>query len=81
MRFNELLGGKSAIMQIMAPNGAGQIRERDRILKRLRAQRAHEWQGQHGFRRLVTRIRIEFWAWRKTGHEQRRIFAPLQEPS
>ena len=60
-------------MQIIAPNGADQIREHDRILKRLLAQRAHEWQSQRGFRRLITRIKIELWAWRETGREQRRI--------
>ena len=64
---------KRPTMQIIARNGADQIREHDRILKRLLAQRAHEWQSQHGFRKLFTRIKIEFWAWRETSREQRRI--------
>ena len=67
------LGGQRTTMQIIAPNGADQIREHDRILKRLLVQRAHEWQGQRGIRRLFTRIKIEFWAWRETSREQRRI--------
>jgi hypothetical protein len=60
-------------MQIIAPNGLDDIREHDRILKRLLAQRAHEWQIQTGFLRLFTRIKIEIWAWRETSREQRRI--------
>jgi len=60
-------------MQIMAPNRADQIREHDRILKRLLAQRAHEWQSQSGIHKLFIRIKIEFWAWRETGCEMRRI--------
>ena len=60
-------------MQIIARNGADHIREHDRILKRLLAQRTHEWQSQTGVRRLFTRIKIELWAWRETGREQRRI--------
>jgi hypothetical protein len=60
-------------MKIIASNGAGHIREHDRILKRLLAQRAHEWQSQKGFRRLFSRIKIECWAWRETSREQQRI--------
>jgi hypothetical protein len=67
------LGGLRMSMQIIANNGANRILEHDRILKRLLAQRAHEWQRQTGFRRLMTRIKIEFWAWCETSLEQRRI--------
>ena len=60
-------------MQIIAPNGADQIREHDRILRRLLAQRAHEWQNQSGLRRFFIRIKIEIWAWRETHREMHRI--------
>jgi hypothetical protein len=49
------------------------IRAHDRILKRLLAGRAHEWQDQNGFRRLFTRMKIEFWAWRESFREISRI--------
>ena len=60
-------------MQIIAPNPLHDIEEHDRILRRLLAQRAAEWQSQRGIRRLIARIKIEFWAWRETAREQRRI--------
>ena len=63
----------SHVMQIVAPNPFQKIEEHDRILRRLLAQRAHEWRAQRGIRRLITRIRIEFWAWEETAREQRRI--------
>lgn len=59
-------------MRIVAP-GFRNIGEHDRILLRLLAQRAHEWQGQRGIKRLISRIKIELWAWRETAREQRRI--------
>jgi hypothetical protein len=58
-------------MQIISPNRHEWIREHDRILRRLLAQRAQEWQTQRGIRRLITRMKIEFWAWRETAREQR----------
>ena len=62
------------IMQIIEQNSAPRIiKEHDEILRRLLAQRAHEWQSQKGIRCLITRIKIEFWAWRETGREQKRI--------
>ena len=60
-------------MQIIAPNPIRDIEEHDRILRRLLAQRAHEWQSLRGVRRLIARIKIELWAWRETAREQRRI--------
>lgn len=54
-------------------NPGRHIAAHDRILRRLLAQRAHEWQSQKGFRRLFARIKIEFWAWRETGRERQRI--------
>jgi len=62
-------------MQIVSPpfrRGDG-IEEHDKILLRLLAQRAHEWQSERGIRRLITRFKIEFWAWRETAREQRRM--------
>ena len=60
-------------MQIIEPNPMQHAEEHDKILRRLLAQRAHEWQSQRGIRLLFTRIKIEFWAWRETAREQRRI--------
>lgn len=60
-------------MQIVAPNLLRNIDEHDKILRRLLVQRAHDWQSQRGIRRLITRIKIQFWAWRETAREQRRI--------
>ena len=62
-------------MQIIAPNTLQEIEEHDRILRRLLAQRAQEWKSQRGIRRLIARIKVEFWAWRETAREQRRIHA------
>ena len=60
-------------MQIVAPNPIHDIEEHDRILRRLLAQRAHEWQSLRGVRRLIARIKIEIWAWRETTRELQRI--------
>jgi len=60
-------------MYIIAPNPMQHVEEHDKILRRLLAQRAHEWRSQTGIRRLIARIKIEFWAWRETAREQRRI--------
>lgn len=67
-------------MQIIAPNSRQRlasalrrIEKRNAILRRLRAQRAHDWHVQTGVRRLITRIRIELWVWREARREQRRI--------
>jgi len=59
-------------MQIISPNPMQQAKEHDKILRRLLAQRAREWQCQNGIRRLATRIKIEVWAWLETNREQRR---------
>ena len=67
------LSGIERSMQIIAPNEVDQNREHDRILKRLLAQRAHEWQSRTGLRRLFTRIKIQFWARRETSREEKRI--------
>jgi hypothetical protein len=48
------------------------IQEHDRILLRLLAQRAPEWQSQQGICRMITRIKIELWAWRETARELRK---------
>lgn len=53
------------------------VREHDRILLRLLAQRAHEWQNQRGLRKLITRIKIELWACRETARQQRRTLRKL----
>ena len=64
-------------MQIIAPNPITEhlrhIKEHDEILRRLLAQRAHEWQNEKGIRRLIARIKIEFRAWGETAREQRRV--------
>jgi hypothetical protein len=62
-------------MQIVAsnPKPFREIREYDKILRGLLAQRAHEWQRQRGIRRLIARIKIELWAWKEASREQRRI--------
>jgi hypothetical protein len=66
----------SHIMQIVHPAfRRGKVSyEHDKILRRLLAQRAHEWQSRRGIRRLIARIKIEFWAWRETAREQRRSY-------
>jgi len=60
-------------MQIIAPNPMQHVEEHDKILRRLLAERSRERQSQTGIRRLIARIKIEFWAWRETAREQRRI--------
>jgi hypothetical protein len=63
-------------MQIIAFNPMERVRrinEHGEILRRLLTQRAQQWQNQKGIRRLITRIKIEFWAWGETAREQRRI--------
>ena len=65
-------------MNIAAPDPGQGVREHDRILLRFLAQRAHEWQSQRGFRRLITRIKIEFWAWRETHREIRKHRKPYK---
>ena len=65
-------------MQIVAPNPLRQVREHDRILLRLLAQRAHEWENQRELHRLVTRIKIELWAWKETARQQRRSLRKLE---
>ena len=58
-------------MQIVPQNPARYIEEHDKILKRLLAERAPEWQSRTGIRRVIARIKIEFWAWRQTARELR----------
>jgi hypothetical protein len=59
-------------MQIIADNPGRYIAEHDKILRRLLAQRAYEWQSRRGIHRLIVRIKIEVWAWRETAREQQR---------
>ncbi len=40
------------------PNPLRDIKEHDRILLQLLAQRAHEWQREQGVRRLITRLKV-----------------------
>jgi hypothetical protein len=49
------------------------IREHDRVLLRLLAERAHEWQRQKGIHRLMARIKVALWAWSQTARERRRL--------
>ena len=70
----------ACFMQIIAPDRAGLIQERDRILHRLLAEHAHEWEGQRGLHRLFIRIKIEFWARRETGREMQRVLRNSQSP-
>jgi hypothetical protein len=62
-------------MQIIAPNRLQYIEEHHRILRRLLAQRAQEWKIQRGIRQVLTRVKIELWAWTETAREQGRIHA------
>ena len=69
--------GKSPSIQIIAPRPdpsreIREIQEHDRILMRLLAQRAPEWQRQRGIGRVITRLKIELWAWRETARQQRK---------
>jgi hypothetical protein len=56
-------------MQIIANEPLQSGKERKKVLRRLLAERAHEWQRQTGIRRLFTRIKIRIWAWWKTDQE------------
>ena len=58
-------------MQIVEPDPSKYIKEHDKILRRCLAEREHEWQSLQGIRRLLKRIEIEIWAWRKTSRELR----------
>jgi hypothetical protein len=58
-------------MEIIHPSPFEYIAEHDRILRGYLAQRAGEWQCQRGIPRLLTRVKIEFWAWRQTARELR----------
>ena len=66
-------------MQIIASgpirNPIRAVKAHDRILLRLLAQRAQEWQSQRGIRRLIARIKIEAWAWREAAREQSTLHA------
>jgi len=70
-----MISDDTTLMQIIATRDPRDlirnVKEHDRILLRLLAQRAHEWQSQRGIRRLIARIKIEIWAWRETAREQR----------
>jgi hypothetical protein len=59
-------------MQIVAPGSIRdplrKVREHDRILLRLLAQRAHEWQS----------IKIALWAWKETARQQRKSLRKLE---
>ena len=58
-------------MHIVPQNPMRHVEEHDKVLRRLLAERASEWQSQTGIRRIIARIKIEFWAWRQTGRELR----------
>jgi len=58
-------------VQIVPQTPLRHIEEHDKILRRLLAERAHEWQSRTGVRRIIARIKIEFWAWRQTARELR----------
>lgn len=58
-------------MQIVPQNPLRHIEEHDKVLRRLLAERAPEWQSETGIRRIFARIKIEFWAWRQTARELR----------
>jgi hypothetical protein len=47
--------------------GVHLVREHDRILRRLLAERANEWRSQTGLRRLFIRVKIVLWVWREAG--------------
>lgn len=50
-------------MHIVPQSPIRGIEEHDKILRRHLAARAPEWQSKTGVNRLITRIRVEFWAW------------------
>ena len=58
-------------MQIVPQHIGRHIKEHDQILQRLLAERALEWRSRTGIRRIIARIKIEFWAWRQTARELR----------
>jgi hypothetical protein len=56
-------------MEIIRLSPFKYIAEHDRILCGYLAERAGEWQCQRGIPRLLTLIKIAFWAWRQTARE------------
>lgn len=64
--------GAANVMQIVPQRPEGQFVEHGKILRRLLAERAPEWQSRTGIRRIFARIQIELWAWRQARRELRR---------
>jgi hypothetical protein len=58
-------------MHIVPQDPTRDIKEYDKILRRLLTERAHEWRGRTGVRGLLARLKIEFWAWRQAARELR----------
>ena len=56
-------------MQIIAHSPWQSGKEREKVFRRLLAERAQEWQGHLGFRRFVVRLKIWFWTWLETDRE------------
>jgi hypothetical protein len=61
-------------MQIIADSPSNRIEEHERMLRRLLAEKSQELQSQKSFHRLIARIKIAWWAWRKSARDSRKLY-------